>query len=311
MPKKPSRNDLSLNNYPGYFSSSGPLAVKGGGIKAKSTQGAIGATWWSKRWIGVLESFGMGNRLTRGRTYARKGQVASLEIGVGQVQAKVQGSQPQPYRVMIKLKPLSDLNWDKITSAMAQQAIFAAKLLAGEMPQNIEEAFGAANVSLMLVSERDLETSCTCPDWANPCKHIAAVYYLLAENFDADPFLIFKLRGRTKEQIVATLREKWTENSTKTANVKTEESENQSFDPTIEFDQNLKPLDETLDTFWQIDSELLENYSIKIEPPEIDNALLKRLGEAPFKVVGSHSITPILAKAYEIASKAALKKAAE
>ncbi len=122
------------------------------------------------------------------------------------VKAKVQGSMPKPYNVKIKLMPLSDAEWDKVTDAMASQAIFAAKLLAGEMPTNIEEAFSAAQLSLFPTKLDDLQTDCSCPDWANPCKHIAAVYYLLAERFDEDPFLIFKLRGRTKEQIIETLR---------------------------------------------------------------------------------------------------------
>jgi uncharacterized Zn finger protein len=84
---------------------------------------------------------------------------------------------------------------------MASQAIFAAKLLSGEMPQNIEEAFAEAKVSLFPTSEQDLDTECSCPDWANPCKHIAAVYYLLAERFDEDPFLIFKLRGEPRKRL--------------------------------------------------------------------------------------------------------------
>ncbi len=178
------------------------------GLKTKSERGTIGETWWSKRWIAVLESFDLGARLTRGRSYARKGQVVSIDIANGVVKAKVQGSAPRPYNVTIKLKPLSDADWDKVTDAMSAQAIFAAKLLAGEMPTNIEEAFSAAHVSLFPTRVGDLETDCSCPDWSNPCKHIAAVYYILAEQFDEDPFLIFKLRGRTKEQIIDTLRAK-------------------------------------------------------------------------------------------------------
>src|SRR6266699_5707732 len=184
-----------------------PIRVKDG-IKTKSERGAIGETWWSKRWIGVLESFNMGARLTRGRSYARQGQVLSIDVEPGQVKAKVQGSRPRPYNVEIHLKPLSDQDWDKVTDAMADQAIFAAKLLAGEIPTNIEEAFSVVQLSLFPTAARELETDCSCPDWANPCKHIAAVYYLLAEHFDEDPFLIFKLRGRTKEQIIEVLRHK-------------------------------------------------------------------------------------------------------
>src|ERR1051326_5203086 len=197
------------DDYWGYYEPAQPRRVKEG-IKTRSEWGGIGETWWSKRWVGVLESFSLGTRLTRGRSYARQGQVISIDVEPGIVQAKVQGTQPTPYAIKIKLKPLSEDDWEKVTEAMASQAIFAAKLLAGEMPTNIEEAFDAVNVSLFPVARTDLETDCSCPDWANPCKHIAAVYYLLADRFDEDPFLIFKLRGRTKEQIIEALREKRT-----------------------------------------------------------------------------------------------------
>src|SRR6266704_3300036 len=191
-------------DYWDYFEPSRPIKVEGG-IKTRSEHGAIGSTWWSKRWISVLESFNMGARLTRGRSYARQGQVLSIDVQPGQVKAKVQGSRPRPYNVEIHLKPLSDQDWDKVTDAMADQAIFAAKLLAGEMPTNIEEAFSVVQLSLFPTAARELETDCSCPDWANPCKHIAAVYYLLAERFDEDPVLIFKLRGMKREELVELL----------------------------------------------------------------------------------------------------------
>src|SRR5919108_5825421 len=96
-----------------YYSESTPRRVAGG-IKTKSERGAIGETWWSKRWVHVLESFGMGARLTRGRAYARQGQVLSVDVEPGIVKAKVQGSQPRPYSIKIKLKPLSDNDWDRV-----------------------------------------------------------------------------------------------------------------------------------------------------------------------------------------------------
>ncbi|TMD75043.1 MAG: hypothetical protein E6I97_14500 [Chloroflexi bacterium] len=129
-------------DYWDYYEPSIPRRVEGG-IKTRSERGEIGETWWSKRWIKVLESFSMGTRLTRGRSYARQGQVVSIDVEPGIVKAKVQGSQPRPYNVKIRLEPLTDEDWDKVTEAMASQAIFAAKLLAGEMPQNIEEAFAS------------------------------------------------------------------------------------------------------------------------------------------------------------------------
>ena len=129
------------------YSYSSPKPVKDG-IKAKSQRGDIGETWWSKRWIEVLESFRMGPRLERGRSYARRGQVISIDVEKGVVTAKVQGTRQKPYAVQITLETLSDEDWDTVTTVMASQALFAAKLLSGEMPHNIEEAFDKAEVSL-------------------------------------------------------------------------------------------------------------------------------------------------------------------
>src|SRR5947209_1370390 len=159
-----------------YFPPSRPRQAKGG-IKAQSKRGSFGESWWAKRWIAVLESFDIGARLGRGRSYARNGQVLAVDIGKGMVKAKVQGSRPTPYAVTIKVKSLSAADWKKLAKALAGQALFAAKLLAGEMPQDIEQAFAKIGLSLFPEKLGDLATECSCPDWSNPCKHIAAVYY--------------------------------------------------------------------------------------------------------------------------------------
>src|SRR5262245_16468934 len=160
-------------DYP-RFPRSRPRAAKGG-IKAQSKRGGFGANWWAKRWIAVLESFPIGARLGRGRSYARNGQVLSIDIAKGEVTAKVQGSQPKPYAVTIKVDTLTAKQWDKVVEALSLQALFVAKLLAGEMPRDIEDAFSMAKISLFPQSEEDLKTDCSCPDWSNPCKHVAAV----------------------------------------------------------------------------------------------------------------------------------------
>lgn len=190
--------------YWDYYKPTKARAVKGG-IKAQSKRGTFGESWWAKRWIAVLESFDIGQRLSRGRAYARKGQVLNVDISEGAVKAKVQGSSSKPYNISIKVKELSKADWQKLARALSREAIFAAKLLAGEMPQEIEQAFTQAGLSLFPAKLRDLETSCSCPDWSNPCKHIAAVYYLLGEEFDRDPFLLFKLRGMSREELIGLL----------------------------------------------------------------------------------------------------------
>ena len=173
------------------YEESRPRQVKGG-IKAQSQRGTFGQSWWAKRWIGVLESFDIGARLSRGRSYARRGQVLSIDIDKGTVKAEVQGSRPRPYRVNVAVKTLVSEEWSKLADVLATRAIFSAKLLAGAMPENIEEAFKDVGLSLFPNKGSDLETDCSCPDWSNPCKHVAAVYYLLGEEFDRDPFLILK-----------------------------------------------------------------------------------------------------------------------
>lgn len=176
-----------------------------GGIKAASQRGGFGQSWWGRRWIQVLESFDISSRLQRGRTYARKGQVLSIEVAGGLVTAAVQGSRHDPYRVSIKVRPLKTEEWKLLTTRLSQQVIYGAKLLAGEMPLDIERVFTEAGLSLFPQKVNELSTNCSCPDWSNPCKHVAAVYYLLGEEFDRDPFLIFRLRGMGREEFIAEL----------------------------------------------------------------------------------------------------------
>jgi uncharacterized Zn finger protein len=178
-----------------------------GGLVARSARGAIGEHWWSRRFLEVLESFALGSRLTRGKNYARRGQVVSLEVGPGLVTASVQGSRPKPYKVSIALPAFSELVWAKVEVALAEQAIHSARLLAGEMPHDLEEVFGAAGAPLFPQRAKDLALSCSCPDWEVPCKHLAAAFYLLAERFDDDPFAILLWRGRSREALLSRLRE--------------------------------------------------------------------------------------------------------
>lgn len=191
----------------GYFQPSTPRKAKGG-IKAQSKRGAFGTRWWSRRWVEVLEGFHIAARLARGRTYARQGQVTDIRIGEGRVTAQVQGSRPAPYTVTIKVRTLSAAQWKKVGGILAREALHAAKLLGGEIPEDIESAFAEAGHTLFPSTVRDLVTDCSCPDWSNPCKHIAAVYYLLGEEFDRDPFLIFQLRGMSRSGLLDLLHER-------------------------------------------------------------------------------------------------------
>jgi len=174
-----------------------------GGMRARSRRGAIAQTWWSERFIEVLESLGVGGRLQRGRTYARKGQVMDLSLDAGSVTARVQGSRARPYKVRIGLTAFDKQQWAAVSQALADDAWYAARLLAGEMPPDIEEVFAGVGLSLFPARSGDLSMDCSCPDWSVPCKHLAAVFYLLAESFDDDPFAVMAWRGRDREDLLA------------------------------------------------------------------------------------------------------------
>jgi uncharacterized Zn finger protein len=289
-----------------FFKKSVPIPVEGG-IVARTGRGKkFGTTWWASRWIAVLESFGWESRLQRGRAYARAGQVLSIDLAPGEVRARVQGSRPKPYTVQIHVRMLDDAAWERVTAALAERAIFAARLLAGEMPQEIEEAFAAAGVSLFPASARDMQTQCSCPDSANPCKHIAAVYYLLGEAFDRDPFIIFQLRGRSQEQIVAGLRARRSAAALaeETASAAQPEpaaapAEEPSADP---------PLAACLEHFWS-PGDSLADMQFRIAEPDVPMASLKRLGPPPFRTPGGRRVLDLealLAPTYDAVTAAAL-----
>ncbi|MFC8848123.1 SWIM zinc finger family protein [Micromonospora sp. NPDC057141] len=191
---------------------SGPFADYGrprrveGGLRARSTRGAIGRSWWSRRFLEVLESFALGTRLTRGRSYARAGQVLDLDVAPGVVTARVQGSRPRPYRVRIAVEPFPAARWERVEAELAAQAFFSARLLAGDLPAELEELFAATGAPLFPAGVDELDQHCSCPDYAVPCKHLAATFYLLAEAFDADPFELLHWRGRRRADLLDRLR---------------------------------------------------------------------------------------------------------
>lgn len=275
-----------------------PLPVEGG-IAARSKRGAIGETWWSQRFIELLESFGVGSRLARGRNYARRGQVVELEVEPGIVLAKVQGSRYTPYRVRIRGKALTEQQWRRIEKAMAARALPLAKLLAGEMPRDIEDVFADCKLTLFPRSNAELKASCTCPDWENPCKHVAAAYYILAERFDENPFLIFAWRGRQKDELLEGLRAR---RSGGTPRASAAASSAQPKSCSAE-------LAHQLDRFWHSGPALADLHTSPLAS-EAPDALLRQLGPAPVEVAGQN-LAEMLAPAYTTLAAAAERRALE
>jgi uncharacterized Zn finger protein len=278
------------------YPSSGPIAVEGG-IKAKSKRGAIGEQWWSKRFLGVLESYGMSGRLQRGRSYARRGQVLEFSLSTGKVTARVQGSRPQPYKVSITVLPLTSAQWREVQSRLASQALFRARLLAGEMPAEIEEVFASCGTPLFPRSAGDLDMRCSCPDWSVPCKHLAAVCYVLAEAFDEDPFAMLAWRGKGRDDLLAALRGPTAVPATTGGARPRPEVAGTSQALALLSDLTGVPLAETLADFW---SPGLSQARLRAVPPSPATPpdLLLRISDPPQLQVRGTELRDLLASAY-------------
>ena len=277
-------------------------------IKAKSKRGAIGEQWWSRRFIAVLESYGMSGRLQRGRSYARKGQVVEFSLTQGMVTARVQGSRPQPYNVTIKVLPLTTPQWREVERRLASQALFRAKLLAGEMPAEIEEVFASCGTPLFPRSAADLDMHCSCPDWGVPCKHLAAVCYVLAEAFDDDPFEMLAWRGRSRSALLAALRQAGPRPAASAADAsadagaqdRAEGADAASATHAVLADVTGPPLARALDGFWTpgLSQARLRALAAPSATPATPDLLLRMFDPPPVTVRG-RDLRDVLAPAYE------------
>lgn len=253
----------SEDRFPPYSPKKPPPAQ---GIKVKKP----GTTWWGQHWIEALERVLQGDsgRLARGRTYARAGRVHDLSIKNGTVKAKVTGSRA-PYAISIELPQLSDATWQAASAFMAGKAEFAALLLNDEMPRQIDEAFQSANASLFPKTRADLKTSCNCPDYGDPCKHIAAVHYVLGDALDRDPFLLFELRGRTRARALEALRAARTGGSPKRESAPS---------PTFEEKPPTVALEKLTAKSYDAAPVPLPALSFSFEPPPAHASVLRQLG---------------------------------
>lgn len=257
------------------------------GVRATARRGEIGESWWSKRFLSFLESLSISNRLSRGRSYARSGQVSELSVTGAWVTARVQGSARKPYEVWIQVPRWSDAQWEHVEEALTGEARLLAALLSGEMPADIEDTLAAAGLSLFPESRGELGMDCSCPDYASPCKHTAATFYILAEAFDRDPFLIFEWRGRPRERLLEGLRRRRARLAGAGAR-----------DP--------QALPATVAEYW---GDAVEAKSLRFEHPvsESPDALLRALDPAPVYTDGS-DVTEILAAAYREVSESAARR---
>ena len=172
---------------------------------ALSNEGLSHQPWWVEQWMELINSYRFKKRLERAWTYAREGNVTSIRFEGRRVHARVQGTGEEPYKVKLWLDVLNDEDWGYVLEALTQKARWSAQLLAGIMPADIERAFAASGRRLFPFKLQEVRSECNCPDKANPCKHISAIYFLMGDRFSEDPFVLFQLRGRTRSQLIEDL----------------------------------------------------------------------------------------------------------
>ena len=187
------------------------------GITAIGDEGLGQQPWWVEQWMELINGYRFKKRLERAWGYAREGNVTSIRFEGRRVHARVQGTGEDPYKVKLWLDVLNDEDWGYVLEALTQKARWSAQLLAGIMPSDIERAFAASGKRLFPFKLQEVRSECSCPDKANPCKHISAVYFLMGDRFSEDPFVLFQLRGRNRTKLLEDLAEQRREVLTKLA----------------------------------------------------------------------------------------------
>jgi uncharacterized Zn finger protein len=252
----------------------------------------FGRTWWSQRWLRPLDELGVefDGRLSRGRALARDGGVRMLTVEPGLILATVKGSYWEQYAVTIEVQPLSDRVWARVTAELAQDTLAVAKLLAGDMPTAIEATF--ARVGARLFAETDeLAADCACADGYHPCKHILATIYAMATRLDQEPALLFQLRGRSSEALLAALRANW-------AGEEDIVLEARESAPGLSAERYFGPIP------------LLDDFIVNYEPPAEDAAMVRRLGQPAFAREGE-DVAAALTPVYRAITRHALKAVAQ
>ena len=279
-------------------------------------------TWWVQQWVDLLNSYRFKKRLERGRNYARQGHILSLEFKNSKVHAKVQGTAADPYQLSIWIDRFTDEDWSYVINTLSEKALYSAQLLAGEMPDDIESVFTSNGLSLFPFTLADVNSKCSCPDPKNPCKHIAAVYYQLGDFFREDPFVLFQLRGRSKEQILEALRQHrqraMSENGDEEAKTKTKSTKKKASATKSKSATKAKVADKSaspagsnqppvqLENFWKYE-EPLDPSLVVITPAE--QTVLEVIGDMPLASTEAQAVTAHLKTLYQTVAQQAMMTA--
>ncbi len=241
--------------------------------------------WWVQQWVDLLNSYRFKKRLERGRNYARQGNILALEFKDAKVHATVQGTASEPYQLSIWIERFTDEDWGFVIDTLSQKALYSAQLLAGEMPDSIEAVFTSNGLNLFPFTLADVKSKCSCPDPKNPCKHIAAVYYQLGDSFREDPFVLFQLRGRTKEQILEALRQHRQQAASSGNTLENIESTVAANSKAV-LEQSSKPAQSVVKTAAALPIESFWQYDVPIDPSLVvitpaEQTVLEVIGDMP------------------------------
>ncbi len=280
----------------GWFYAYRRSKPKTGGVKAQTRKGKFGKTWLGAQWVAIIEGFNESERLTRGRSYARHGSVNSVTIKSGIIKARVNGSYGT-YTVKIETPPISAQVWDAIVVSLSQSMAITTQLISNQVPEEVKEIFICNDVKL--VPELSLHTSCSCPDHVNPCKHIAAVFYLIAEEIDRDPFQLFSFRGLNRDDFMKALQKRTKTGDSKEITKKKAQSKKIVSKKKIAVQQEFN-----LDNFWSGQPIAINMPDNRV--PDISAVLIKQLGSVPLWK-GSNPFIQEMEGVYDKASSFALE----
>ncbi len=257
-------------------------------------------SWWAQRWLAAVERLDpeYPEYLARGRTFARDGRVLRVSVGEGLIEAETtQPSYLLPRHVTIEVSRLPIDVWERAVGALASKASFVARLLAGDMPHEIDDAFAGAGESLIPATQHTLSSMCTCGDRGPMCEHVAAVHIVIAANLDLQPFLFFALRGRSANEVIAAVRRRWSARAEEGGKAGVEIDTDAPATPII---AALRPAG-----FYHAGHEL-DEFDVTVTPPVVEAALLKRLGKPPFAGVHEDPL-PALVQVYTAVTRRALQ----
>lgn len=293
-----------------------PRKVRGGvklplgqgvGVKPPVVEGDVSATpsqsWAAQRWGRFVEQVAEGSSLLEGLEYALGGQTKRLSIQAGLVDGAVQGREFRAYVSRLTLPTFKEEQWAEVVAALADSAIYSAKLLSGEVPSNIEDIFAPLGLKLFPSEASDVKASCTCGHPTPWCKHVCCVAHLFSARLSSDPFLMFVLRGIETEDLRERLRQKRivVGAASGSAPVYSQRISGAS-------DVSSPPLEQSLGSFYEA-GEQLASLETPIAPPAVSHPLLRRLGPSPF-LSAPFPLVGLLASCYETISAETIETAA-